>query len=78
MLLERGESVLLDATWGEATRRRQAESVAATTYSPLQCWLTVASEDVVTDRVRRREAIGTDASQADPAIAAELARRFEA
>ena len=77
MLLERGESVPLDATWGEATRRRQAESVAATTYSPLQCWLTVASEDVVTDRVRR-EAIGTDASQADPAIAAELARRFEA
>lgn len=76
-LLERGESVLLDATWGEAAQRAQAESLAASTHSGLQCWQTTAPADVVAARVRQRTTLGTDVSEADESVAAELARRFE-
>jgi uncharacterized protein len=69
-LLERGESVVLDASWTQARHRGAARVLAAATHSgqlELRC---EASAVTIATRLARRD---PGASDADPAIATKLA-----
>jgi aminoglycoside phosphotransferase family enzyme/predicted kinase len=70
-VLVRGESVVLDASWGSAARRVAAREVAARTHSRLVELRCDAPAEVTAGRLRTR--IGS-MSDADPAIAAAMAR----
>jgi uncharacterized protein len=72
-LLERGESVVLDATWADPTWRDEARRVAALTCAELIELRCAAPVAVATERARQR---GADASDAGPEIAVALAERF--
>jgi aminoglycoside phosphotransferase family enzyme/predicted kinase len=70
-LLERGESVILDASWTDADRRADAARLADQTSSdlvPLRC---AAPLDLASQRLVTRQP--GDASDASPAIAAAMA-----
>lgn len=72
-----GEHVVLDATWTSQLHRELARQVAVETSSDLvelRCTLPRAEAD---ERIRLRQAEGTDASEATVEIAAMLASRFE-
>jgi aminoglycoside phosphotransferase family enzyme/predicted kinase len=72
-LLEHGESVVLDATWGDAMWRQEARRVAAATCSDLlelRCALPV---EVAARRAAERRPGESDAG---PEVALELASRF--
>lgn len=72
-----GEHVVLDATWASQVHRAIARHTAAETSTDLvelRCTLPRAEADA---RIRRRQAEGTDASEATVEIAALLAARFE-
>jgi predicted kinase len=74
MLVERGETVVLDASWTRAAWRAAASKVAERTHSafvPLRC---EADPDVVSARVRSRAG---SVSDADERIAARLRRDAE-
>jgi hypothetical protein len=73
-LLERGESVVLDASWNRAGHRDLARDLARRTHSgftPLRC---VAAPTVTVDRIRRR---ASSISDADEHIAAAMAASAE-
>ena len=72
-LLERGESVVLDATWADPVWREEARRVAAVTTADLVELRCAVPVDIAAERAARR---GTDASDAGPEIAVELAERF--
>ena len=77
-LLELGESVVLDASWSSAARRERARELARATASDvveLRCETPAA---VASARLAARRDRGTDASEATPEIAEEMARRFDA
>lgn len=81
-LLELGETVVLDASWQHDEHRRAARAVASGTSSQLaelRCVLEpVAAAERVGRRAQRRLEGGEgDASDATPAIAIELAQRFD-
>ncbi|MBK9180484.1 MAG: AAA family ATPase [Acidimicrobiales bacterium] len=76
-LLERGESVLVDASWTDAGRREEAATLAAASSAGLVGLRCTAPAEVVDDRIRRRLAAGGDPSEATPAVAAALARRAD-
>ncbi|MDW5611370.1 AAA family ATPase [Mycolicibacterium sp. D5.8-2] len=66
-----GHSVIVDGTWRDAGHRQRAHAVAAQTYSSiveLRCTLPVAEAE------RRIAGRGATASDATPAMAAELSR----
>ncbi|MEO6467839.1 MAG: AAA family ATPase, partial [Acidimicrobiia bacterium] len=70
--LEFGECVVLDATWHDAAWRRAAAELRATTHSDLielRCDAPVALTE---RRIRERNHGGQDASDATPAIAAQV------
>jgi len=72
-----GEHVILDATWTSHIHREIARHTAdetSTDLVELRCTLPRAEAD---ERIRRREAEGTDASEATIEVAALLASRFE-
>jgi predicted kinase len=72
-LLERGESVVLDASWTDAGRRARVAAVAdehLATLVELRC---TAPAEVVAERVTARVERGGSASDADAAIARRLA-----
>lgn len=74
--LEMGESVILDATFGDPSERARAAAVASTTVSDLialQCSIPLA---VAQARAEQRSASGADVSDADAAVTAALAARF--
>jgi aminoglycoside phosphotransferase family enzyme/predicted kinase len=75
--LELGESVVLDASWSSERFRSAARAVATATCSDLYEIECHASAAVAAARMRARRAAGTDASDADPAIAERLAARFD-
>jgi hypothetical protein len=77
-LLEEGESVVLDASWGRAAHRARAAEVAEDTSSDLDQLRCDASPETVRRRVGRRVDAGEDVSDADEATAEALAARFEA
>lgn len=64
-LLERGESVLLDATWSDPERRSEAESVADRTASELTVLRCGLDERTAAERIRARSGI----SDADVVVA---------
>lgn len=73
-----GEHVVLDATWGSAEQRdrvRRALADAACDIVELRC---VLPPDVADERIRRRLAEDTDASEATPEVASMLRARFDA
>lgn len=77
-LLEHGESVVLDATWGDASWRDAARALADETRSRLVALRCDAPADEVARRVSARASsgAGAGASDADPEVAARLAASF--
>lgn len=71
--LERGSSVVLDASWSDAAVRERAVELAEATRSDLVQLHSVAPAAVAERRLRQRV---DDASEADPAIAAAMAADF--
>lgn len=71
--LEHGESVIVDATWGEPAWRRLAATLAEESASRLVALECVAAVDLSAARAGRRAATGTDASEADGSVARSLA-----
>ncbi|HVM67169.1 MAG TPA: AAA family ATPase [Acidimicrobiales bacterium] len=74
-LLERGESTVLDATWGDATWRDEARRVASAAHAGMIELRCAAPVELAAHRAAER---GPDASDAGPDIAVELASRFDA
>jgi len=72
-LLERGESVVLDATWGDPSWREEARRIAAVASAELIELRCSAPVSIAAARARRR---GPDASDAGPEVAVALAERF--
>ena len=76
--LELGESVVVDASWGDRAWRRVAAAVAAATFSTLIEVRCVTSPELASVRVAARRAAGTDPSDATPELAAAIAADFAA
>ena len=76
-LLERGESVILDASFSKARWRAKATAVADETSSELTELRCLLPADVAAGRLARRMASGADASDATPAVATRLAAEFD-
>ncbi|MEU8233173.1 AAA family ATPase [Actinoplanes sp. NPDC048967] len=68
-LLERGETVVLDASWTDAGHRRAARDLAGETHSAVVELRCAAGAATVVDRLARRTG---DASDADASIAAAM------
>jgi aminoglycoside phosphotransferase family enzyme/predicted kinase len=77
-LLELGESVVLDASWSSAALRERARQLASTTASDVVELRCEAPAAVAAERIAARNERGTDASEATPEIAEEMAHRFDA
>lgn len=77
LLLERGESVVLDATWRDARQREAAGLIASSTSSELVEIRCDAPMEVREQRVGRRARLESDASDASVEIAQELAGRAD-
>lgn len=75
--LSLGESVVLDASWSSADRRRTARALARETSSDLVELRCIAPDGVTESRLRERAHRGADASDADVAVATEMALRFD-
>ena len=75
--LELGESVILDASWSSEPHRRAARLVAEATASDMVELCCVAPADVAAQRIKGRLASGGDPSDATPAVAGFMARRFD-
>jgi len=71
--LRLGESVVLDASWTDATWRSEARAVAKRAEAELVELCCVAPPALAAERMRRRTAAGTDPSDATPAIASAMA-----
>lgn len=76
-LLERGRSVVLDATWSQVAHRQLAREVARRTRSRVVELCLTAPEPVLAGRLRRRSETENDVSEADETVMREIARRFE-
>jgi uncharacterized protein len=74
--LERGESVILDASWADPTRRAEAARVAAASASDLIAFVLTAPADVADVRAAARARTHADASDASANITARLRSRF--
>jgi uncharacterized protein len=73
LLLERGESVVLDATWGSARHRAAARATAADTFSDLTELCCSAPRDLAVRRIAARADSGHLLSDADASVATALA-----
>ncbi|GAA3434918.1 AAA family ATPase [Kutzneria kofuensis] len=76
LLLGRGETVVLDASWRTAAHREMARVVATGTSSRIVELVCQAPDDVADARIRTR-ATTAHASDATPEIAALVARKFD-
>ncbi len=72
-LLELGESVILDASWTRAPFRQQAGDLARATASRLIQLRCTLDPIIASQRIARRREAGGDPSDADAAIAAQMA-----
>ena len=72
-LLERGESVVLDASWTDRRWRDAARAIAASTASDMVELRCDVSAEIAATRITSRAAHGADASDADVEVAARLA-----
>ncbi len=73
--LRRGESVILDGTWGDPQQRRRAGELAEAASVSMIELACVASQHTAADRIRTRTASTSDAT---PEIAAALSGRTDA
>ena len=76
-LLERGESVILDASWNRSAYREKAGQLAADTsadFVELEC---VLDAETAQDRIVARLERGTDSSDARPELLDQLRRQHE-
>ena len=77
-LLDAGESVVVDATWGDAAHRAGARELAArhgATVVELECRL---DPDLARKRIAQRRGSNDDPSDASPALVEQMARRRHA
>ncbi|MGE0878743.1 MAG: AAA family ATPase [Acidimicrobiia bacterium] len=74
-MLARGETVVLDASWAEPRWRARAAAIAERTFSEFAELRCTVPQHVAVDRIARRQAAGTDASDADATIARARAAR---
>jgi len=72
VLLERGESVLLDGSWSSTGARDDAARMVRETSAELHELRCVAPPDIAIRRLEARTAIGRDASDANPAVAQRM------
>jgi aminoglycoside phosphotransferase family enzyme/predicted kinase len=72
-LLAMGESVVLDASWSSAAMRQAARTAAAETYADVLELRCVLDPVLAAERIARRLDTEETASDATPALAAELA-----
>lgn len=72
-LLGAGESVIIDASFGSERQRQLARRLADAARAELVELRCTAPVAVADERIRARQAAGTDESDADPEIAARLA-----
>jgi aminoglycoside phosphotransferase family enzyme/adenylate kinase family enzyme len=77
LLLERGRSVVLDATWSSAGRRAAAREVAEWTFSELVELRCVAPDPVAKERIARRMADPYNPSDATPELVDRLNRSVD-
>jgi uncharacterized protein len=75
--LRHGQSVILDASWPDEGRRGPARRVAEATASELTALVCRVDPATAVARAARRAGLGSDASDAGPALAAQLRARFE-
>jgi aminoglycoside phosphotransferase family enzyme/predicted kinase len=75
--LQLGETVILDAGWSAAVHRAAARQMAEATVADLVELRCVAPAEVAEQRIWSRLAAGGDPSDATPAVATAMARRFE-
>jgi hypothetical protein len=68
-----GETVVLDASWGDEVRRAQARALAARACADLVELRCEVAAEVAAERMRARAAAGGGPSDATPAIAAAMA-----
>jgi predicted kinase len=71
--LAMGETVVLDASWGEERWRELARAVATRTHADLTEVRCEVGADIAAERIRSRATIGRDPSDATPDIAAAMA-----
>ncbi len=76
-VLDRAESVVLDASWNRADHRHAARSLAAAKGADVFEIHCVLDAETAKDRVRRRLAAGNDPSDARPELLDELRARHE-
>jgi uncharacterized protein len=76
-LLERGESVILDASFSRAPWRTTAATLATETCSELTELRCLVPADVAAARLHQRTVTGADASDAGAGIAAAMVHDFD-
>lgn len=76
-LLERGETVVLDASWHDERARALARQLAVATHSELSELCCITSGDVAAARIRARASAGGDPSDATPEVAQAMARVWD-
>lgn len=77
-VLASGRSAILDATWSARSERQRARELAARLGAELVFVETRCPAELARRRLARREAAGSDASDAGPSFHAASAARFEA
>jgi aminoglycoside phosphotransferase family enzyme/predicted kinase len=76
-LLARGEHVVIDATFRDEAERTEVRALAEATTSDLTELRCCLDPEEAARRVARRQAAGTDASEATPEVARQLAASFD-
>jgi hypothetical protein len=77
LLLERGEHVVLDASWADAAERARFRDLAVATASDLDEVRCEADDAVVAARIAARRTQGADASEATVEVARAMRDRFD-
>ena len=77
-VIEGGSAAVLDATWLQHTARQEAAALASRLGVSFVILDFAAPPPLLLERVRRRQASGSDASEADEAVLAGQLRRAEA
>ena len=78
LLLEGGESAVLDASWIDAARRSEAARLAADTGSELVELCCTCDDAVAAERIGLRSRRGGDVSDATPQVRAAMTERMDA
>lgn len=77
LLLRRGESVIMDASWSDEEHRAAARRLGTATASPVIELRCVAADGVARERIARRMASIYNPSDAEPELVAHVAERFD-